>query len=76
MRAMPGHDKKRPCWECPDRHEGCHGQCKAYMEYAEEVRKKRVFVMNENKPREFPPTMKYKKSSGCYVVPKSAAHRH
>ena len=28
---------------CQDRHEACHGHCEAYKEYAEEVRKKRIF---------------------------------
>ena len=71
-----GADKKRPCMGCKDRHEACHGHCEAYKEYAEEVRKKRIFVINENKVHDFPPTVKYKKSSGCYVVSTSKAHKH
>ena len=73
---MPGCDPRRPCYECPDRHEACWGHCEAYKAYAEELRKSRTFVMNANRVREFPPTVKYKKSSGRYIAPKSAAHKH
>ena len=76
MKAMPGPDKKRPCWQCPDRTQECHGPCKEYQKYAEERRKKREFLFRYNQGHEFPACMKYKKSSGCYVVPKSTAHRH
>ena len=73
---MPGPNAKQPCLGCEERYQACHDYCEAYKEYAEEIRKKRIFVINENKVHEFPPTVKYKKSSGCYVAPKSAAHRH
>ena len=72
---MPGPDKHRPCWMYPERHEGCHAKCKEYIEYAAEVRKKKEFVIRENGIHEFPPTVKYKKSSGRYVVPTRRKHR-
>ena len=75
MKTMPGPDKHRPCWKCPERHEGCHATCKEYIEYAAEVRKKKEFVIRENGIHEFPPTVKYKKSSGRYVVPTKRKHR-
>ena len=75
MRAMPGPNIKQPCMGCQDRHEGCNGQCKAYQEYAEEMRKRRDFLFKKNQNHYFPTSMKYKKSSGCYVVSRSTAHR-
>ena len=74
MKTMPGPDKHRPCWKCPERHEVCHAKCKEYIEYAAEVRKKKEFVIRENGIHEFPPTVKYKKSSGRYVVPTRRKH--
>ena len=80
MKKMPGPDKNRPCWQCPDRKTGaretdCHANCKEYIEYEAEVRKKKEFVIRENGIHEFPPTVKYKKSSGRYVVPTKRKHR-
>ena len=74
MRTMPGPDRKQPCKGCTDRYEACWGKCPEYLVYAEEMRKKRIFVMRENRIREFPPTVKYKKSSGRYVSPKGITH--
>lgn len=28
--------KKAPCKDCPDRHEGCHGECGKYKDYKQE----------------------------------------
>ena len=72
---MAGPDLKQPCKGCRDRHEACHGNCAEYKAYAEEMHKKRIFIMRENNTRSFPPTMKYKKSSGCYVVSKGISHK-
>ena len=79
MRTMPGPDKHRPCWRCMDRKTGdretdCHQTCKEYIEYAAEVRKKKEFVIRENGIHEFPPSVKYKKSSGRYVTAKRGIH--
>lgn len=31
-----------PCYECPDRHAGCHGKCEAYLNWHEQhVQKQR-----------------------------------
>lgn len=27
---------KAPCYQCPDRHDGCHAECKRYAAYREE----------------------------------------
>ena len=27
---------KAPCYQCPDRCEGCHGRCEKYLAYKEE----------------------------------------
>ncbi len=72
---MPGPDKHKPCKDCPDRTDLglCHSTCEAYREIQEENRKKREYLAKENQTAHmFPATMKYKKSSGCYVVPKGA----
>ena len=72
---MPGPDKKMPCKGCEDRNEACHGRCEAYRKYAEEMRKKRIFVTRENSQRSFPPTVRYSKASGRYVAPKGIMHK-
>ena len=28
-----------PCKDCKDRHVGCHGKCKKYLEYKKELQK-------------------------------------
>lgn len=77
---MPGPDKHMPCKGCPDRTAGeretdCHTTCEAYKAYAAEVQKSRVFLMRMQEQRPFPGTMKYKKSSGCWVAPKVLNHK-
>lgn len=72
---MAGPDMKQPCKGCEDRSEACHGHCEAYRKYAEEMRKKRIFVTRENSLRSFPPTVRYSKASGRYVAPKSIMHK-
>ena len=36
-----------PCFECKNRHFGCHASCKDYSEWAEEQHKKREFLQKE-----------------------------
>ena len=72
---MPGPDKKMPCKGCKDRYRACHDSCEEYKKYAEEMHKKRVFVMRNNSTRSFPPTVRYSKSSGRYVAPKGINHK-
>ena len=77
---MPGPDIKMPCKGCQDRTAGerdrdCHTDCAAYLAYQAEMQKSRTFIMRMNAQREFPQTVKYKKSSGRYVAPKGLNHK-
>ena len=33
-------DKDNPCYECPDRHTGCHGSCERYKKWRQELDEK------------------------------------
>lgn len=77
---MPGPDKKMPCKGCLDRQTGerekdCHMTCEAYLAYAAEKQKSKVFVMRMNEQKAFPPTVKYHKSSGRYIAPRGITHK-
>ena len=39
---------KTPCYNCADRHENCHSDCKRYKEYHSVMEEKKR-VRNENK---------------------------
>ncbi len=68
---MAGPDRHRPCMNCPDRHSACWDGCADYKAYQEEQKKKHVFLIQKNQGHIFPPTVRYSKSSGRYVAPKT-----
>ena len=36
--------KKSPCFNCEDRHPGCHADCQMYAEWSEEVKQSRKWL--------------------------------
>lgn len=42
--------KKAPCKDCKERHENCHSECEAYLEYnadREQIRKRKQAAIDE-----------------------------
>lgn len=50
-------EQNNPCFNCPDRHAGCHGSCKAYLDWHEQhVQKQREIrskIEAENRTNSF-----------------------
>lgn len=63
---------KQPCRGCMERCVGCHANCEAYKAYCQEMRKKRIFMMNMNGKKARSCSARWSKSSGRYVAPKSS----
>lgn len=41
--------KPSPCWQCPTRHVGCHGECLQYQAYRDE--REEIYVERERSLR-------------------------
>ena len=36
-----------PCYKCPERHIGCHGECERYKAYSDAEAEKKTFIKSK-----------------------------
>lgn len=57
-----------PCYQCEDRHMGCHSQCEKYKEYVNAYRDRNRYMYGQINP---PGSRYYKERAASNIAPHS-----